>query len=104
MTRDTKKQSRRKNSAPDPIGVKEEQPGSRSGGQSGDTQGLSDVAEADSESVTELLEEGQFFEAEVILGVENAPDADVAEVTTHEVAEDDVPSEYLERDPDEPEE
>jgi hypothetical protein len=69
--------------------------GPDSGGQSGDTQGLSNVAEADSESVQELVEEGQFFEAEVISGIENAPDADVAEVHTRQVREDDVPSEYL---------
>jgi hypothetical protein len=67
-------------------------------GQSGDTQGLSGVAKADSESVEELLEEGQFFEAEAIGGVENAPDPDVAEVHTRQVPEDDVPSEYLNRD------
>ena len=30
------------------------------------------------------MEEGQYYEAEVIEGVEDAPDADVAEVTTHE--------------------
>jgi hypothetical protein len=71
--------------------------GERSGGQSGDTQGLSDVAEAGAESVEELLEEGQSFEAEAIDGVENAPDPDVAEVHTKQVPEDDVPSEYLER-------
>jgi hypothetical protein len=65
-----------------------------SAGQSGDTQGLSDVAEAGSESVMELVEEGQNFEAEAIGGVEDAPDADVAEVHTRQVAEDDVPSEY----------
>jgi hypothetical protein len=69
-----------------------------SAGQSGDTQGLPDVAEAGSESVAELLEEGQSFEAEVIGGVEDAPDPDVAEVHTKQVPEDDVPSEYLERD------
>jgi len=69
--------------------------GPGSAGQSGDTQGLSDVAEAGSESVEELVEEGQSFEAEVIGGVEDAPDADVAEVHTKEVPEDDVPSEYL---------
>ncbi|MGB9455870.1 MAG: hypothetical protein WCB12_07510 [Bryobacteraceae bacterium] len=69
-----------------------------SGGQSGDTQGLPDVAEAGSESVEELLEEGQTFEAEAISGVEDAPDPDVAEVRTKQVAEDDVPSEYLGRD------
>ena len=67
-------------------------------GQSGDTQGLSDVAEAGSESVAELVEEGQFYEAEVIGGVENAPDPDVAEVHTKQVPEDDVPLEYLDRD------
>lgn len=72
--------------------------GAGSGGQSGDIQKLSGVAEADSESVQELLEEGQSFEAEVISGVENAPDPDEAEVTTREVPEDDVPKEYLDDD------
>ena len=69
-----------------------------SAGQSGDTQGLSDVAEAGSESVEELLEEGQSFEAEAVSGVQDAPDPDVAEVHTKQVPEDDVPSEYLGRD------
>ena len=69
-----------------------------SAGQSGDTQGLSDVAEAGSESVAELIEEGQSFEAEAIGGVEDAPDPDGAEVHTKQVPEDDVPSEYLGRD------
>jgi hypothetical protein len=68
--------------------------GPDSAGQSGDDQGLSDVADADSQSVEELAEEGQAFEAEVIEGVENAPDADVAEVHTKQVPEDDVPPEY----------
>ena len=72
--------------------------GPESAGQSGDTQGLSDVADADSETVDELAEEGQDFEAEVISGVEDAPDADEGEVHTHEVPEDDVPEEYRERD------
>ncbi len=72
--------------------------GPGSAGQSGDTQGLSNVAEAGSESVEELVEEGQSFEAEAISGVEQAPDPDVAEVHTREVPEDDVPSEYLGRD------
>ena len=72
--------------------------GTGSAGQSGDTQGLSDVAEAGTESVEELVEEGQYFEAEAIGGVEDAPDADVAEVHTKQVPEDDVPSEYLGRD------
>ena len=66
-----------------------------SAGQSGDTQGLSNVAEAGSESVEELLEEGQSFEAEAISGVQDAPDPDVSEVHTKQFPEDDVPSEYL---------
>jgi hypothetical protein len=72
--------------------------GSASGGQSGDTQGLSERESADSESVTELAEEGQDFEAEVVSGVENAKDPDEGEVTTSEVPEDDVPPEYRDRD------
>src|SRR5260370_40845211 len=72
--------------------------GPNSAGQSGDNQGLSDVAEAGSESVEELVEEGQSFEAEAISGVEDAPDADAAEVHTKQVPEDDVPSEYLQND------
>ena len=102
MARETKKQSHVTNPAPDPAKVTEQKPRLETGGQSGDTQGLSDVVEADSESVAELVEEGQFFEAGVISGVENAPDPDMAEVTTREVPADDVPAEYLEHDPDEP--
>ena len=72
--------------------------GSGSAGQSGDTQGLSESAEAGDESVAELMEEGQAFEAEAIEGVEDAPDADVAEVHTREVASGDVPPEYKDAD------
>ncbi|HZP22469.1 MAG TPA: transcription termination factor NusA [Terriglobales bacterium] len=54
------------------------------GGQTGDEEGLSDVPEASSESVEELADEGQAFEAEVIDGVENAPLADEAEHVIHE--------------------
>ena len=68
--------------------------GSESGGQSGDNQGLSRSEQAESESVEELAEEGQDFEAEVVSGVEHALDPDQGEVTTSEVPEDDVPSEY----------
>jgi hypothetical protein len=59
---------------------------------------LSDTEDTGSESVTELLEEGQYFEASVISGIENAPAADVAEVKTREVPEDDVPAEYFQED------
>ena len=68
---------------------------SSSGGQAGDLQGLSGIAEADSESVDELLEEGNAFEADAVAGVEDADNADEREVHTHEVPEDDVPEEYL---------
>lgn len=68
--------------------------GAGSAGQSGDLQGLTNRAAADSESVDELLEEGNAFEAEVIKGVEDVPDADEGEIVTREVPEDDVPSEY----------
>jgi hypothetical protein len=78
--------------------TKEKGGGPGSAGQSGDTQGLSDVAESASESVEELVQEGQVFEAEVLMGMEDAPDADVAELHTTQVPEDDVPSEYLEKD------
>jgi hypothetical protein len=69
--------------------------GARSGQQSGDLQGLSNVQAADSESVDELLEEGNAFEAEVVKGVEEAGDADASEVRTHEVPQDGVPGKYL---------
>jgi hypothetical protein len=69
--------------------------GARAGGQSGDLQGLSDAAEAEAESVDELLEEGNAFEAEVVKGVEDAPDADEGEIRTREVPEEDVPEEYF---------
>lgn len=72
--------------------------GPNSAGQSGDDQGLSDRVEADSESVRELVQEGQAFEADAVEGVEDAPDPDVAEVRTRQVPEDDVPQEYLDED------
>lgn len=68
--------------------------GSAAGGQAGDFQGLSHFPTADSESVEELADEGQAFEAGIVNAVENAPDADEAEVHTNEVSEEDVPEEY----------
>jgi|SRR5579863_3204840 len=69
-------------------------PDAETAGQSGDLEGLRKVARADSESVEELAEEGQSFEADAVAGVEEAEDAEESEVVTHEVPEDDVPSEY----------
>jgi hypothetical protein len=59
---------------------------------------MPNAADADSESVEELAEEGNAFEADAVEGVEDAADADVSEVTTREVPEDDVPAEYLDDD------
>jgi hypothetical protein len=63
-----------------------------------DSQGLSEVESADSESVGELLDEGNTFEAEAVKGVEQADDEDGREVRTREFPEDDVPQEYLDED------
>jgi hypothetical protein len=67
------------------------------GGQSGDLQGLSNIEGADSESVSELIEQGNAFEADAVAGVEHAGDTDEKEVHTHEVPQDDVPGEYLDK-------
>ena len=77
---------------------KHNKPDSEAGGQSGDIQGLPDEADVDMESVQELVEEGQAFEAAAVEGVEDAPEPDVAEVHTRQVRVDDVPPEYLEPD------
>jgi hypothetical protein len=80
-----KKQVRGKSQSVDTVAFALEGRGARSGEQSGDLQGLSNVEGADSESVDELLEEGNAFEADVVKGVEDAEDADEGEVRTHEV-------------------
>jgi hypothetical protein len=59
---------------------------------------LSQVESVDSESVEELLDEGNSFEAGVVAGVERADDSDGKEVRTREFPEDDVPEEYLDQD------
>lgn len=71
--------------------------GPDSAGQSGDTQGLPDNAIADSESVTELVEEGQNLEAELILGMENTPDGEVREVRTKQDLRKDPLKDYPEK-------
>jgi hypothetical protein len=69
--------------------------GPEAGGQAGDTMGLSRDEVTGPESVEELIEEGQAYEAAAISGVEDAPDADQGGVRTRQVPEDDVPDEYL---------
>ena len=92
-----KKQVRGKSRSVDTVAFALEGQGVRSGDQSGDLQGLSNVQGADSQSVDELLDEGNAFEAEVVKGVEDSGDADEGEVRTHEVPQDDVPGEYLDK-------
>ncbi len=95
-----KKRPRGKANSAELVGYQRKGLGSFTGGQSGDIQGISGRTGIDSESVTELLEEGQTFEAEAVSGVENAADPDVSEVVTHQFPEDDVPEEYREPDKD----
>jgi len=92
-----KEQVRGKTQSVDTVSFPLERPGVRAGEQSGDLQGLSNVQGADSESVDELLEQGNAFEAEVVKGVEDAEDSDGEKVRTHEVPQDDVPGEYRDK-------
>ncbi len=91
----SKKQTRKKRARLSAVAFPPAGPESHSGEQSGDLQGLSHLEGADSESVDELIEEGNAFEADVVAGVERADNNDEQEVHTHEVPEDDVPGEYL---------
>jgi hypothetical protein len=59
------------------------QVGPDSGGQSGDTQGLSSVAVSADESVEELADEGQSYQAELVQGVEDAGDHPERPVRVH---------------------
>jgi len=95
----SKKRTRGKNEPVSSLAFESAGLRARSGGQSGDLQGLSNRGGADSESVDELLEEGNAFEAEAVKGVQDADDADEGEVRTHEVPEDDVPDEYKDNEP-----
>jgi hypothetical protein len=59
---------------PDELGNDPGQVGPESAGQSGDPQGLSHVEEANEESVEELADTDQAFEAGIVQGVEDAAD------------------------------
>jgi len=96
--RAAKKPVRGKSPTVDTVAFAPEGLGPRSSGQSGDLQGLSNLEAADSESVDELLEEGNAFEADAVKGVQDAGDANGKEVRTHEVPQDDVPGEYRDKD------
>lgn len=77
--------NRRENEAqPDELGDDPGQVGPDSGGQSGDTQGLSEVAQSADQSVEELADSGQDYEAGIVQGVEDAGDHPERPVRTHE--------------------
>ena len=97
MPRKKKAKKKRKPNVPGPKEFSVRTQEHRSVGLSGDLQGLSRTPGADSESVSELVEEGNPFEAEIVDAVEAADDK-TKEVRTREVPEDDVPEEYLDKD------
>lgn len=80
---------------PDELGSDPGQVGSDSAGQSGDTQGLSQIADATDESVEELADTDQAYEAEAISGIEDAADHPESPVRIREdyARSDDIPSE-----------
>jgi hypothetical protein len=65
-------------------GAQTHQGGADSAGQSGDTQGLSQTADASEETVEELADDGQDYEAGIQTGVENASDRPERPVPSHE--------------------
>lgn len=77
----------------DELGSDPGQVGSDSAGQSGDPQRLSELAEANEESVEELADTDQAFEASAVEGVEDAADHPERPAHTHEEygRPDDVP-------------
>lgn len=58
--------------------------GSDSAGQSGDTQGLSQSADATEETVEELADDGQDYEAGIQAGIEDAADHPEKPVPSHD--------------------
>ena len=79
-----RRDDRRSNEArPYELGNDRGQVGPESGGQAGDPQQLSDVAEASEESVEELADTDQALEAAAVEGSEDAADHPERPVHTH---------------------
>ena len=68
----------------DDLGSDPEEAYSDTAGQSGDAQGLSQIADADEESVGELAETDQAYEAGTVDGLEDAADHPERAVRTRE--------------------
>jgi hypothetical protein len=79
-----KRNTRKDEAQIDELGSDLGQASSDSAGQSGDVQGLSQVADVDEESVGELAETEQTYEAEVVAGIEDAGDHPERPVRTRE--------------------
>ena len=77
----------------DELGDDPAEVGARSAGQSGGSQGLSEVADANDESVEELADTDQAFESAAVEGIEDAADHPERPTHTHEEygRPDDVP-------------
>lgn len=82
--RNTKGRRSGNEAALDELGSDPRQVGPDSAGQSGDPQRLSTIADANEESVEELAETDQAFEAEAVEGVEDAADHPERPVHTHQ--------------------
>ena len=83
-TRETKGRPRGNEARPDELGNDPGQVGPESAGQSGDSQSLSHVADSNEESIEELSDTEQAFEAEAVEGSEDAADHPERPVHTHE--------------------
>jgi hypothetical protein len=75
--------SRGSEAAPDELGNDSGQLGADSAGQSGDSQRLSGLEDANDQSVEELADTDQAFEASAVEGVEDAADHPERPVHTH---------------------
>lgn len=82
--RETTGRVKRNEAAPDELGNDPREVGSDSAGQSGDAQRLSTTADANEESVEELAETDQAFEAAAVEGVEDAANHPERPVHTHQ--------------------
>ena len=69
--------------APDELGRDPREVGPESAGQSGDSQRLSVIEDADNQSVEELAEDDQAIEAATVDGLEDAADHPERPVHTH---------------------
>ena len=83
-TRETEDRVQGNEAAPDELGDDPREVGSDSAGQSGDAQRLSTIADANEESVEELAETDQAFEAAAVEGVEDAANHPERPAHTHQ--------------------